>query len=160
MSWRGRWARTWRPGALALLGPGAPLAGAQLERLTGPAVLASDVADGARPALSWLFTLALIWGLGCVGLLVRLVRDVLTARELLRAATPVTSGRLHETLAVLARRQGLAQPPELRVNSGVGPFTAGALWPTIVAPAEAEHWSAANRQAVLAHELAHVRRRD
>ena len=32
--------------------------------------------------------------------------------------------------------------------------------PTIVAPAEAEHWSAADRRAVLAHELAHVRRND
>ena len=72
-------------GTLTLVGLEAPLAGAQLDRLADPAALAG-AARGASggPALSWLTMLALIWGIGCAGLLVRLVRDLLTARQLVR----------------------------------------------------------------------------
>ena len=40
------------------------------------------------------------------------------------------------------------------------PFTCGFVHPRIVLPAAAEHWSSSRLEAVLSHELAHVRRRD
>jgi HEAT repeat protein len=40
------------------------------------------------------------------------------------------------------------------------PFAAGVRRPLIVLPADAEEWSVAKREAVLIHELGHVRRRD
>jgi HEAT repeat protein len=40
------------------------------------------------------------------------------------------------------------------------PFACGVFAPTIVLPAESEAWSRERRQAVLLHELAHVRRKD
>ena len=41
-----------------------------------------------------------------------------------------------------------------------GPSVVGLFRPTVVLPAEARGWPAADRRAVLAHELAHVRRGD
>jgi beta-lactamase regulating signal transducer with metallopeptidase domain len=56
---------------------------------------------------------------------------------------------------------GLRRPVLLlRSRGAVMPATWGLLWPSIVLPSLADQWSDDRRRAVLAHELAHVKRFD
>jgi beta-lactamase regulating signal transducer with metallopeptidase domain len=61
----------------------------------------------------------------------------------------------------LASRLGLAATPEVRVTPlAPGPLVCGVARSTILIPSEAAHWPEARRDAVLVHELSHIRRRD
>lgn len=56
---------------------------------------------------------------------------------------------------------GLRRPVLLLRTRGSGmPATGGIVWPVVVVPDTAEDWSDDRRRAVLAHELAHVKRFD
>ena len=61
----------------------------------------------------------------------------------------------------LAGRLGLGTAPDVRVTPLVpGPLVCGLARPTILIPSEAATWPEARREAVLVHELSHIRRRD
>jgi beta-lactamase regulating signal transducer with metallopeptidase domain len=56
---------------------------------------------------------------------------------------------------------GIERPVRLTLAEGLGiPVVIGLLRPTLVLPAEAASWPEERLQAVLVHELAHVRRGD
>ena len=108
-----------------------------------PRAAAGLVAAGVAAGLLWL---ALgFWGVARLGRRAQVVRDP----EWLRAA--------HEA----AERLGLRRPVLLLRHRGtVMPATGGLLWPSVVLPANADEWCDDRRRAVLAHELAHVKRFD
>jgi beta-lactamase regulating signal transducer with metallopeptidase domain len=104
-------------------------------------------------------TITLIW---CMGVLLSL-GQVLTGvwrinRMLARAGRPVAPARL----ASLAARAGLAKPPAVREWSGTtAPFVVGWREPVVVLPVGLQTLLPASElEAVLLHELAHVRRGD
>src|SRR5512142_1593214 len=79
------------------------------------------------------------------------------ARQAEVAASPDWTRPLYEAADIME----LAESPRLLLSADVQlPFTAGVLRPTIVLPRAAEAWDEDRRRVVLAHELAHVRRRD
>ncbi|WP_420129226.1 M56 family metallopeptidase [Longimicrobium sp.] len=104
------------------------------------------VAVAAAGVLAGLLWLALgFWGVARLGRRAQVVRDP----EWLRTATDA------------ADRLGLRRPVLLlRARGAVMPATGGLLWPSVVLPDSADQWSADRRHAVLAHELAHVKRFD
>jgi TonB family protein len=60
-----------------------------------------------------------------------------------------------------SRRVPFRAPVPVRVSAhAAGPFLAGFLEPAIILPADFDQWPPQRRRAVLAHEFAHVRRRD
>jgi beta-lactamase regulating signal transducer with metallopeptidase domain len=60
-----------------------------------------------------------------------------------------------------ARRLGLRRPVLLlRSRGAVMPACWGLLWPSVIVPATADAWPEGRKRAVLAHELAHVKRFD
>ncbi|HVW87749.1 MAG TPA: M56 family metallopeptidase [Bryobacteraceae bacterium] len=60
-----------------------------------------------------------------------------------------------------AARSGHAGPVPILASQRVpGPLIAGLFQPVILLPEHASRWNASRRRAVLAHELAHIRRRD
>jgi len=74
-----------------------------------------------------------------------------------RSAPPAWSA----AVVRLRARIKLSQEVDVLVVSGVdSPFVTGLWRPAVLIPPEAAAWSAARREAVLVHELAHVRRRD
>jgi beta-lactamase regulating signal transducer with metallopeptidase domain len=108
-----------------------------------PRAAAGVALTGVAAGLLWL---ALgFWGVARLGRRAEVVRDP----EWLRTS--------HEA----AEQLGLRRPVLLlRTRGSVMPATGGLLWPVIVVPDVAEEWPADRRRAVLAHELAHVKRFD
>lgn len=85
-----------------------------------------------------------------------------TVRGLGREARPLEDGAVREEAARLAAALGLRRRPPIRESAvASGPVVVGLLRPTVVLPAAAaEPLSPQEYRLVLAHELAHVRRRD
>jgi|GEM_PF-6800644 len=101
-----------------------------------------------------------IWTAGAGLCLLALCIDLLAIKWMAARAVQITRGPWMETFDRV--RQGIALPPIMlleRAGSGM-PLACGIIAPTLVLPGEAHAWPAQRRQAVLAHELAHVNRRD
>ncbi|HUS66994.1 MAG TPA: M56 family metallopeptidase [Kofleriaceae bacterium] len=156
---------------LVPVGPGASFSlSSVLERALGaagaPAAAAGDVA-GAAPETAaasagpdlLLLALAAAYLAGVAWVAARRTRR---RRALLRslAGMPLASAELAARVAAAARRLRLARVPAVRVDDGAaGPYLVGRLRPVLVLPAWLDPASPAWAAAV-AHELAHLRRRD
>ncbi len=128
-------------------------------------------ADPAGPALSaqplqaraWgLWFLAAVWLCGCLILLGRWIRQWQTARRIVRDAAPS-----HDGPVILALRSTESQTPLRRTipvlltSRAVEPGIFGITRPALVWPAGlSERLDNAQIQAIVEHELEHVRRRD
>ncbi len=154
--------------------PAWPAAGAEPAPAPAPApgVAAGDAAwpaPAAAPAaaplgerLMALVPAALaLWGAVALAIGAALAKAWLAVRRLVRRAQPLDTADWQAPLYEVADRLGLEEPPRLlRSADAKMPFACGLRRPTIVLPAESDAWTLERRQAVLLHELAHVRRRD
>jgi bla regulator protein BlaR1 len=145
-------------------------------------VAASQVASAAvsvapatvtESAMDWLQTsrtqvepyLPLLVAAWLVGLLLmsgRLLGGLVYANRLRRAGAQALGAEWQQRLAALARRAGLRRPVALLESARVaGPLVLGHLRPAILLPLGAvAGLSPALLEALLAHELAHIVRRD
>lgn len=101
------------------------------------------------------------WSLAMASLGIVLVLGTTAVSRLRRDAIPAPKA-VEERARMLARRLRLKAVPEVRVHAGLGePCLCGIFRPAILLPGR---WLASSRpetlDAVLAHELAHARRRD
>ena len=102
-----------------------------------------------------------LWLGGVAVLLIFSVRAGWLLRTYRRRAEQLTDPRWHRALADVARRLGVRQSIQLlRAANGAVPVTWGLFRPCIVVPASASAWSGDRVRIVLAHEVAHIRRRD
>jgi beta-lactamase regulating signal transducer with metallopeptidase domain len=116
-------------------------------------------ADG--PALGWKPVALLVWLAGALVLLARLLGGVLAVWRMERGAAELDDARWTLLTDRLSRRMRLGRIVRLlRGPTSAVPMTWGAFRPVILLPAEADAWDEDRRAAVLAHELAHVRRWD
>ena len=103
----------------------------------------------------------LIWALGCGAGLVSLATAALRFRRLVRGATPIQDPDWIRSMDRLRHR--LRVGADARILSSVQvptPMTGGPLRPVILLPASARNWTSGRREAVVSHEMVHVRRRD
>ncbi|MDB5354175.1 MAG: blaR1 8 [Phycisphaerales bacterium] len=105
---------------------------------------------------------AVVYFVGVGALLGRLLYGVGGGRRLRRSAEPIKSARVLDALARQARALGLRMTPAAAWCGRVAtPVVIGTLRPVILLPlALATELSAAQVEAILAHELAHIRRYD
>lgn len=129
---------------------------------TSPAQLPVDAPPAWRAALqAWMPALVLAWSAG-VGLMsLRLCLGLVWVAKLRRqavAAPAIWQARLD----ALAQRMGLQRRPPLKLHAGLAsPVTVGFWRPVILLPAALlSGMPVALLEALLAHELAHVRRWD
>lgn len=103
---------------------------------------------------------ALVWAAGCVLFLAYRVVRVLWAGKSLRRCPPCQDQRLLGLAAQCARALGVKRTPPLRETPLDAPITvAGALRPVLLVDAAAlSQLTDAQLQAVLTHELTHIRR--
>ncbi len=149
-------------------GPVAPALAApiHIDPAIAPAAPDRAVSWSLATLMPSLPVVVLLWGIGAALMSMRLMLGLAWVRRLGAAAAvrpidPAWSARL----AVLARRMGLRRLPGLRVVEGLagleGPATIGRWRPLILLPASLlAQLPVELVEALLAHELAHVRRLD
>lgn len=151
--------------ALATVASPAPV---QARRAPGPATVIAPP-EGTPPArVAWrptaaevLRVLPVLWLAGVLLMLSRHVFAWASLSRVARRATPMTDHAWQVALARHGVTLGLTRLPALRVSpKSTVPIVCGALHPTILLPVEALEWTGERRDAVLLHELAHVRRFD
>jgi len=108
--------------------------------------------------IPWGAVLLAIWSVGAALMVVRLALGARRIRRLLDTAQPA-SATLTASLGVVARRIGVRPPRTLLVRGIHSPFVWGIGRPILCWP---EAWAQGYHatESVLAHELAHLRRRD
>jgi beta-lactamase regulating signal transducer with metallopeptidase domain len=119
------------------------------------------VTPGANPARrssrQWI---GAVWAVGFMVVLAQIIAAAFAAHRLTRRLTPTSDYRWLELLAGLRRELSITQTVDLRVGGEMPPMAWGLFRPVILLPSSANEWTEARRRAVLAHELAHVNRRD
>jgi beta-lactamase regulating signal transducer with metallopeptidase domain len=106
--------------------------------------------------------LGIAWLVGCAALAVRLAVGHRRVRRLLAESIPAESESAREMLSALAAQAGIRGEVALRVSEVIGsPVLYGWRRPIVVVPKGwLESLAADELRAVLAHEVAHVKRRD
>ncbi|MGE0378242.1 MAG: M56 family metallopeptidase, partial [Planctomycetaceae bacterium] len=135
-----------------------------------PAINSPTDVDAARPSpvhsagpvLSWRGWLLLAWITGVFASVANLVRQWSRVRGMVSRASLVTTGPVLQRIRAHGEALRIKCPPAVSTSPDAhSPFLVGLLRPMIVLPAAiAESGSADELDAVLSHELAHVRRRD
>jgi beta-lactamase regulating signal transducer with metallopeptidase domain len=114
-------------------------------------------ASPTRPTWGWQATLATILIVGVGVCLVRLLAGVYAVRACRHRARPIVDGRLAELGATLCEQLDIRREVKLfESNELAGPATVGWLRPVILLPPDWMSWTEPQKQAVLAHELAHI----
>jgi len=111
---------------------------------------------GPRPG--WQLGLLLAWLVGAAWHLGQLAQQWRRIALLRRNCEP-SRDTMRLLLAPLCHRLNLRCSPELLIAPVPGPFVVGVLRPAIVLPTDLQV-TVAEREWILAHELAHVKRRD
>ena len=116
-------------------------------------VLASEL-----PSIRWWLSLLwTAWVIIAVGLL-RFTMGVVCLWRYCRASVSLIDPQVNALLNDLRRETGITQSVRLRESPRLGvAATAGVGRPMILLPASWRAWSVAERRAVLAHELAHIK---
>lgn len=131
-----------------------------------PIVATTAPPPAPRPAEShdtdWTIAVGITWLAGVTVMLGRMVAAIAGVRRLRRRASPVNDEPITEAVARIAARMGLRRAVSvMRIDDIGSPAVLGIVRPALLLPASmlsglpAEHL-----QAILAHELAHIRRWD
>ena len=119
----------------------------------------SEVATA--PVLTWVDGLILLWIGGALVTAAGLLTGLVRLARVTRQCTPIESGCWHQLADEMSRRYRLPRPVALLQSTHASLLlTWGLFRPTILLPEGADDWTVERRAAVLAHELAHIRRGD
>ena len=145
------------PENLEALALGTARPGADLTTSTEPATVHVDEPDAARSGLWWP---GMVWLAGAALLLARAL-FAWGALGFVCRRSP-SAPRLATRTQALSKRLGFERPVRVLESAGLsGPLATGALRPTILLPARFEEdYEPAQQDAMLLHELAHLRGHD
>jgi uncharacterized protein (TIGR03435 family) len=103
-----------------------------------------------------------LWVLGAAVLLITWLVRWRRVAAVVRTSAPLADGPVHDALRRLEASAGIRRPiPVVESRSSLEPGIFGIVSPTLVWPSRIDaHLSAEQVDAILAHEIMHVRRRD
>ena len=106
----------------------------------------------------WLF---LIWVIGMMITLVKLLKENIRVYRLGRNAVQISNNEWLLMLGELKAEIGLDLPVTLKFDPMIPvPVVVGCLKPVILIPESADNWSDERRRVVILHELSHIKRYD
>lgn len=110
---------------------------------------------------TWLEITALLFLAGCLIQLLRLLLGLLAVHHLRKKSKPLGGDSLRELMNYLQKQLGVHKHVELRESDQIATAATVGWWRPVILLAPCWRlWSPSELQAVLAHELAHVRRGD
>jgi len=154
---------TWRPAWAIRLMEALPASFATLSSWAVPrspdvVLRPTGIESNAWAPTEWF---GMLWILGSIVALLRLAIEVVRLVRLLSTARPISEPRPLRLSNDVARALGLARVPTLLQSpQAVTPMTWGRRHPRVLLPDSACEWPDEQLRAVLAHELAHIRRAD
>ncbi|MFC1477799.1 M56 family metallopeptidase, partial [candidate division KSB1 bacterium] len=111
--------------------------------------------------LHWAVWLLLIWLSGALIILVRFLVNLIGPRLMIMRAVPVKDRDFCALAAESARKLGVTRNVRLLESKWIAvPLAWGWFRPAVVLPEEAGSWPENLKEAVLLHELAHIKRGD
>src|SRR5579884_942367 len=120
-----------------------------------------ETAQAATHTANWRGILVILWIAGCAGCLLRMFVIHLQLGRLVKESVAVDSIPLSSRLRWLCRDLGIKQEVTLLASHELDvPIAVGVLSPKIVLSPQSGEWSETRRNAVLCHELAHIKRGD
>ncbi|MDA0920009.1 MAG: carboxypeptidase regulatory-like domain-containing protein [Planctomycetota bacterium] len=131
-----------------------------------PTFSSSATGSGSEPEVatpgSWLTIFVTCWLSGVTALSLRLILTLVRVSQLRSRDTSLPAEALVQRVEALARRLGVSRPVRLAQSALVDvPTVIGVLRPLILLPATAlTGLSVEQLDAILAHEIAHIRRHD
>src|SRR5262249_12366536 len=132
-----------------------------------PALTASESESApAKIDFAWPSTRQLVltvWLIGSLGFLLRSLVGLSALYSCFWRSRPVHDPEWIACLKALARQHGLGKQSDIGLYDNPvidSPLTLGLWRPVILLPVSRSSWTAEQRDLILAHELAHVRRRD
>lgn len=139
---------------------GGPSSDATRSQPTFAANPSATRAPTTRP-IPWLAIALAMYFIVAASLLLRFSLGLVLARRLMRAAEHIRGTRAATLLHRYACAANLPALPRLAQSEAISvPVTLGVREPSILLPADWHEWDDAKLDAVLAHELSHVARRD
>jgi beta-lactamase regulating signal transducer with metallopeptidase domain len=132
---------------------------------TAPPIEVTPEASPSRlnsvPSIQWSVVATAVYLAVALLLLVRFVVGLVFSRRLMRSSRRIHDPRVTARLATGAHDCRLAFVPQVAETEFISvPVTIGALRSTILLPTAWREWDDAKLDAVVAHELSHVARRD
>jgi beta-lactamase regulating signal transducer with metallopeptidase domain/tetratricopeptide (TPR) repeat protein len=108
-----------------------------------------------------MFGLLLLWSVGTVFAIARLVVGLARVAGIRRRASGEADGSWADLLSSLSEKIAIERPVRLFFSDEIAvPVTAGVRRPVVLLPESARRWNEERRRVVLLHELAHVGRAD
>ncbi len=124
-----------------------------------PRVPPDEVRSASADA--WLKTGVWIWAVVAAALLLRIALSRIVLARVANTASRIEDGRIHNQIADIRRRYGIHGEVHAYLSGTRAlPMTWGLFRTHTLLPAGAADWPAGRLDAVLLHELAHVKRRD
>jgi beta-lactamase regulating signal transducer with metallopeptidase domain len=126
----------------------------------------TEVAPTLRPfslrsSIHWSVVATGIYFVGALLILARLFVGLIFTRRLVRSSQEIPDFRVTRRLAARAYACGLGRIPSAVESEVISvPVTVGMLHPTILLPGGWREWGDAKLDAVVAHEVSHIARRD
>ncbi len=103
----------------------------------------------------------ILWGLGCVLMVICLLRQIVLVRSWCREAVASDLARDLEIRDECASVLQLHRFPSVRYGKNLKtPVVMGLIHPVLILPQSAKSWSDETLRMVMLHELGHVKRRD
>lgn len=120
-----------------------------------------QVAAVENSGVNWATVVVLTWALGATVSMAGVLRRRARANQIVTEAEEIVNPALRARLTALAARSGLERSVRVSRHPDIAiPCVAGVLRPTLLLPMDFEVASGESLDIVLAHEMAHVKRRD